>query len=258
MKKLKSSKQNRFLLLLAAIFFVALCSWMPGGGLWDDATYPGGKEAVEKYMTDSMRYPEAEKKAGKEELIVVSFDISSKGVAQNPRITSLLNSSDGFNKEVERLVAGMPAWEPAKDKKGKPTVGSDYAFVRFELPDSLLDLPPASEDTSLIKDFTKLKVDTFAHYPGSEYAFHRYLQSTIRYPRMEKEMGKDGTVYIYFIIEQNGKVTNVKCVKGVPGAPGLEKEAMRVISNMPRWAPTMVEGKAMRSSMTVPVRFTLQ
>lgn len=91
-----------------------------------------------------------------------------------------------------------------------------------------------------------------------EGGFNRYLQENVKYPTFEKEAGKQGTVYISFIIEKDGSITNVKERKGVPGAPGLTKEGIRVISGMPKWKPGTMNGHPVRIEMTQPIRFFLQ
>ncbi len=220
---------------------------------WYGATYPGGRVAMEAYFRDSLRYPEKEKSEGKEEVVQVTFEISKEGVAQNPQITSLFGGSPGFDAEIKRLVADMPKWEPSLDRKGKPYASSEYTIVQFRLPDSLLKPLPEMLDTAM-----HLNAEEMPRFQGGEGAFQTYLSWMIRYPQMEKEHGKDGTVYIYFEVTQKGSITNVKCQKGVQGAPGLAKEAIRVIADMPRWIPGKVNGKPVRVGMTVPIRFKLQ
>jgi protein TonB len=88
--------------------------------------------------------------------------------------------------------------------------------------------------------------------------FQAYLKNNIKYPVIEKEAGKQGTVYVSFVVEKDGSITNVKEAKGVPGAPGLTKEAIRVISAMPKWKPGLMNGHPVRIEMKQPVRFVLQ
>lgn len=83
-----------------------------------------------------------------------------------------------------------------------------------------------------------------ATFPGGEQAFFKYLQENIHYPLIEKENGKQGTVFVNFVVEKDGSISNVTCVKGVPGAPGLGKEACRVIAAMPKWTPGEIGGEA--------------
>ena len=88
--------------------------------------------------------------------------------------------------------------------------------------------------------------------------FQAYLKKNVRYPFAEKDQGKQGTVYISFVVEKDGTIANVKAAKEVAGAPGFTKEAIRVISLMPKWTPGMMNGHPVRIEITQPVRFTLQ
>jgi TonB family protein len=103
------------------------------------------------------------------------------------------------------------------------------------------------------------EVFTFAEqmpaFPGK---FSEYLQKNIKYPHAEKEAGIDGTVYITFIVEKDGSISNVHAVKEVPGGPGLTKEAVRVIARMPNWTPGQMNGKPVRVTITQPVKFVLE
>lgn len=91
-------------------------------------------------------------------------------------------------------------------------------------------------------------------YPSG---FFGYMKANTHYPAEEKKNGIQGTVYISFVIDTDGTVTNVKERKGVTGGPGLTIEAIRVISGMPNWKPGIEDGKAVRYEMTQPVRFVL-
>ncbi len=87
--------------------------------------------------------------------------------------------------------------------------------------------------------------------------FQGYIKENIKYPAQEKKDSIEGTVYIGFVIEADGSVTNVVELKGVPGGPGLTAEAIRVISAMPKWKPAMEDGKPIRTEMKQPVRYRL-
>ncbi|HEU4718040.1 MAG TPA: energy transducer TonB, partial [Bacteroidia bacterium] len=95
-------------------------------------------------------------------------------------------------------------------------------------------------------------------FPGGPYALQKFLAKNIRYPEMEKENGVQGTVFVSFTVMKDGTVGDVKVVKGVPGGPGLGKEAVRVISQMPAWAPGKQNGRAVNVRMMQPVKFVLQ
>lgn len=97
-----------------------------------------------------------------------------------------------------------------------------------------------------------------ASFPGGEAAFFKYIRDNIKYPKEEKDASKQGTVYVSFVVEKDGSITNVETLKGVPGAPGLSKEAERVIASMPKWIPGEMNGKPVRLQMTQPIKFVLQ
>ncbi|HXP52968.1 MAG TPA: TonB family protein, partial [Bacteroidia bacterium] len=84
-----------------------------------------------------------------------------------------------------------------------------------------------------------------------------YLSKNIKYPENEKKHGITGTVFINFIIEKDGSVSNVRVLKGIPNGPGLDAEAVRVISSMPKWIAGMQNGKLVRVSYNLPIRFVL-
>lgn len=113
----------------------------------------------------------------------------------------------------------------------------------------------AAQDT--IQKHDSLPTEVMPVFPGGELAFQVYLQNSIRYPQAALDAGMDGTVYVYFEVEKDGQIGNARVVKGVPGAPDLDAEALRVISEMPDWTPGTLDGKPVKVSMTVPVKFAL-
>ena len=97
-------------------------------------------------------------------------------------------------------------------------------------------------------------VEQMPVFPGGEGELMKYLQKNIKNPAMAKENGITGTVYCQFVIDVEGKVTDVKVVRGVPG---LDGEATRVIKSMPPWKPGKQTGKAVPVQFTLPIKFTL-
>lgn len=90
---------------------------------------------------------------------------------------------------------------------------------------------------------------------GGEEARIKYLQKNIKYPEMAKESGIQGTVYITFVVEKDGSITNVKVLRGIGG--GCDTESVRIIKKMPKWKPGMVKGKAVRVQYNMPIRYVL-
>lgn len=99
-------------------------------------------------------------------------------------------------------------------------------------------------------------VETMPSFPGGQEKLMQYLASNIKYPQIARESNVQGRVYLSFVIEPDGSVSNVKVLRGI-GA-GCDEEAMRVVKSMPKWSPGKQRGKAVRVSYTVPVNFKLQ
>ena len=93
-------------------------------------------------------------------------------------------------------------------------------------------------------------------FPGGTSELMRYLATNIKYPPYAKEAGIQGRVFINFIVETDGSITNVKILRGIGG--GCDEEAIRVVKNMPKWKPGMQRGKPVRVPFNLPVKFTLQ
>jgi periplasmic protein TonB len=93
-------------------------------------------------------------------------------------------------------------------------------------------------------------------FPGGEAAFYKYLEKNMQYPEMEKEQGIKGKVWVDFMIDKNGEVTDVKIARGV--SPGLDKEALRVMKAMPSWAPGKQNGRPVKVKYTLPINFNLR
>lgn len=99
-------------------------------------------------------------------------------------------------------------------------------------------------------------VESMPEFPGGEAALYKFLGENIKYPQMAKESGIQGRVFVTFVVERNGKVTDVRVLRGIGG--GCDEEAIRVVGNMPAWTPGKQRGKSVRVQYNLPVKFTLQ
>ncbi len=92
-------------------------------------------------------------------------------------------------------------------------------------------------------------------FPGGDEARMRFLQENLRYPTMAREAGIQGTVFVTFVVERDGSVTDVRVLRGIGG--GLDEEAVRVVRMMPKWNPGRQRGQAVRVQFNMPIRFVL-
>lgn len=99
-------------------------------------------------------------------------------------------------------------------------------------------------------------VERIPQFPnGGQAALRRYLSTHIKYPDVALSKGIQGCVVCQFIVNRDGSVVDVKIIQGVDAA--LDKEAIRVLSAMPRWEPGVQQGKPVRVRFTLPVMFRL-
>jgi periplasmic protein TonB len=99
-------------------------------------------------------------------------------------------------------------------------------------------------------------VEDMPSFPGGEEALFKYLGQNIKYPQLAKEAGITGKVYVNFVVDKDGNVTDVKVLRGIGG--GCDEEAIRVVKNMPKWSPGKQRGKPVKVSYNLPIRFSLK
>ncbi|MFO7873864.1 MAG: energy transducer TonB [Bacteroidales bacterium] len=98
-------------------------------------------------------------------------------------------------------------------------------------------------------------VEDQPQFPGGEEARQRFLEENLRYPQMAREAGIQGTVFVTFVVEPDGSVSNVEILRGIGG--GCDEEAIRVVKQMPKWEPGRQRGQAVRVQFNMPIRFRL-
>lgn len=90
---------------------------------------------------------------------------------------------------------------------------------------------------------------------GGMQAFYKYLGDNLKYPTAARNLGISGRVYVQFVVEKDGSITNIEVAKGIGG--GCDEEAVRVLSAAPPWIPGKQRGKPVKVRMTIPVYFSL-
>lgn len=117
-------------------------------------------------------------------------------------------------------------------------------------------VPIVEEEEEIEEEQIFLVVEEMPSFPGGEQEMYRFVGKNMDYPRMAKESGISGRVFVTFVVEKDGSVTDVKILRGIGG--GCDEEAIRVIKSMPRWSPGKQRGKSVRVQYRMPIKFTLQ
>ena len=99
-------------------------------------------------------------------------------------------------------------------------------------------------------------VDEMPEFPGGDKSLVQFIADNTKYPAEAKEKGIKGRVFVNFIVEPDGSISDIKVLRGIGG--GCDEEAVRVVESMPKWKPGMQNGEAVRVSYNVPVNFKLE
>ena len=99
------------------------------------------------------------------------------------------------------------------------------------------------------------RVEVMPEFPGGMQGLFEYMQNNVNYPKEAKNQKIEGRVIVSFIVEKDGSISDVHPLTAVH--PLLDKEAMRLVNEIPRWKPGTEKGKAVRVSFALPVSFKL-
>lgn len=214
-------------------------------------------------------------------LDIVGFEISS-----NHKCNCTQMEREKINIPINQLKGHLVSVNPFIDRSITLTYDSSL-FSNFDLKDKyFVDLKyiihrsnheqikkvnnieqgKELEDVHKVVDFKKVNEvetpepvvdfpDVEAEFTGGETAIARWMQQNLVYPEMSMEMGEQGKVYLKFVVEKDGSITNVQIIKGV--SCDLNCEAMRLVINMPNWKPAEINGMKVRSLFILPINFEL-
>lgn len=98
-------------------------------------------------------------------------------------------------------------------------------------------------------------VEESASFPGGMPEMYKYIGSNLVYPQQARETGTQGKVFVTFVVEKDGSLTDVKVLRDI--GSGCGEEAVRVVKSMPKWKPAKQRGKAVRMQFNLPISFTL-
>ena len=99
-------------------------------------------------------------------------------------------------------------------------------------------------------------VEQMPEYPGGQAALFEFISKNVKYPEDAVKKKGEGKVFVTFVVDTDGKITDVSLLRKV--FPSLDAEAIRVISAMPNWIPGKQKGQVVRVKYTVPIMFRLK
>ena len=180
-------------------------------------------------------------------------------------LADLGNVNDDFEEMLDIPPTEQPPPPPPKIQQPEIIEVPDEEEIEEEIE---VDLDVEITDDEVIEDivFEEVVEEEVAEeiftiveqqpeFPGGMGAFYTFVQKKMSYPSQARRMGIEGKVFVQFVVDKDGTITDVMAVKGI-GA-GCDEEAVRVIKESPKWKPGKQRGKSVKVRMILPITFKL-
>nr|WP_320119916.1 M56 family metallopeptidase [uncultured Marinifilum sp.] len=234
--------------------------------------YPGGVRALRKYISSHTKYPKDAEQNRIEGRVFVSFVVGKQGEVKNVNVVRGVYPS--LDKEAKRLISGLGKWKPGENKNNLVNVAYTIP-INFELANLIvepLNVPdPVYSEIKNASDYhleniLKMRdlrpehneyivVEKMPQFAGGRVGLRKFIARSVKYPILAVEQGYEGRVYVRFMVNKDGSVSDAHIIKGANVE--LNNEALRVINSMPNWIPGEQHGTKVNVSYTIPIRFSL-
>jgi TonB family protein len=198
-----------------------------------EAEYPDGETALQSFISSNLQPTKSVLENHVYGTIYVRVNVSKKGKPTKVEVTKPSGYSD-MDMEAERVVKLIKKWNP-ETVDGKPVDGEIVVAVEFTKPQG---------------------ATVNASYPGGEDALQEFFRQNMQYPSDALEDYIEGKVYVQLTVDAQGKSKDI--IMSTPtDYPGLDAEAMRLVSLVSQWTPMTINGQPTESKLIVPVVFKL-
>jgi Ca-activated chloride channel family protein len=177
-------------------------------------------------------------------------------------IDSIVSNEGGKQRTVQQAIP-LPHGVPnSAISSGNNTQQNNYLSEELEIMDSDDDLEEVEimvieeDEEEEEEEPIFVIVEAMPSFPGGYSALKRFLIKNINYPTEAKKKGIQGKVYVSFIIDPDGSISNIRIIRGVH--PLLDAEAIRVVKAMPKWKAGSQRGKKVKTSHTMPITFKIE
>lgn len=227
-----------------------------------------------KFISKSIKYPVQAQENNFQGNSQVKFTL------KNGRVNNVSTNIDLGNGCDEEVMKSILSYKGFKDidngnyalKVGFRLVGSESAVANEDIPtikgyqnlsdvivtaykpqNENVEYPSSDEEDHKIYDF--VSIDKQPEYPGGLTKFYDYMSKNIKYPSEAQDKNVQGKVFLSFIVEKDGELTDVQITRGL--GSGTDEEAVRVMKNSPKWNPGIASGHPVRVKYNINVNFTL-
>lgn len=204
--------------------------------------FPGGKDSLAAFLMNNIRYPAEARVNNQTGTVYISFIVDTIGNLSRIKVDQGVCAS--LDSEAVSVVRKMPNWKPAT-MNGKKVLGRHVLPIKYEIATIKKDDPDYGKIFTIVEEIPQ--------FPGGDAELLKYIKSHTEYPSDAKEKNIHGTVYVTFVIRDNGKVTDVKILRGV--YPSIDEQAVSIVKSMPDWIPGRQNGYAVSVQFNLPINY---
>jgi TonB family protein len=219
------------------------------------------RSLIKAFLHKELVYPAFELENKIQGTVEYEFMVLKDGSTSNFR--KLKSVSPSIDQEAIRLIKKI-LWQPATNE-GTPIESTTTFTIKFDINqyhrihrkapyEDVCFAFAAIDTTTVIYSFTKLEKAPEPIIPGGKKNLYTYLRENMKYPEAAFKLNLSGTVTLGFVIEPNGKASNIFVIKSVGG--GCDQEAIRLIQSM-CWTPGIIHEMAVRSHGKLDIQFKL-
>ncbi|MDP4865965.1 MAG: energy transducer TonB [Crocinitomicaceae bacterium] len=192
-------------------------------------------------------------------LVLASFSYTKAEVSGDLSKVDARSAAINYQQDVKKdedtppppppaVDAPLPVQEEIIEEENTETIPTPVVEV-------LPEIKVAEETVIEVQEEIIEFPDVEAGFPGGTAALQKWIVQNIQYPQTSIEMNEQGRVYLSFVVEADGSISNIAVERGV--SADLDKEAKRVVRTMPKWTPGEAKGKKARVRCRLPINFTL-
>ena len=235
----------------------------------------GEFDALKKHVSRTIKYPLNARFKGVVGKVGVEFSINNNGIItsskaisipneelKNEAISALSSFSEKLNAEAGTYSIILNFMMIGEKNESKIDNETNFGVLKNFIGEVVISAyDDALNEVKVVGYGSKndeaviSNPETLPGFPGGLTAFSKFLAANLRYPAIARENNIQGRVFLSFVVEKDGSLSDIKVARGIGG--GCDEEAVRVIAISPKWNPGMQNGKAVRVSYTVPVFFQL-
>ncbi|NOX45845.1 MAG: energy transducer TonB [Chlorobi bacterium] len=227
----------------------------------DPPTCYGGNKLLKAFIKEEMIYPELALKKNIEGTVELSFLVEPNGNTSNLNIEQSV--SPEIDKEATRIFKKI-LWNPANEL-GKPIAYAHSIKIKFNIKKykklikersyNYFSYPYQPIDSSNhVYDMKEVNKYPKPIFSSTDVNFNSFLARNLKYPETAFKQNISGEVKLKFVVEQSGRISNIKIVNTLGG--GTTEEAIRVLKLM-KWHPGIKKGKAVRTFMQIEIKFDI-